>query len=64
MDKWIEVHEVLPVLDAVIVARTANEFGFGYACEVYEFDSKMFTQVDAAMCLINDGFVSWLELPK
>jgi hypothetical protein len=62
--EWIKVNEECPLLDVPMVARTANDYGYGHAFEVFTFDSGMFTQDEAAMTLINGGFQEWLKLTE
>jgi len=61
---WIKVNEENPPLNVPLVARTANDYGYGHMFEVFTFDSNMFTQEEAAMILINGAFQEWLKLPK
>jgi len=61
---WIKVNEELPLLDVPILARTANDYGYGHAFEVFTFDGNMFTQEEAWMILINGAFQEWLKIPE
>ena len=61
---WIKVNEELPPLNVPLVARSANDYGHGHVFEVFTFDGNMFTQDEAAMILINGGFIEWLKIPE
>jgi hypothetical protein len=60
---WLTISINPPKLDVVIVARTADEFGYGARNEVYTFDSKVFTGDEAASHLENLSYIQWMELP-
>ncbi len=61
---WLTININPPKLDVAIVARTANEFGYGPKVEVFEFDSDIHSEDDAIAHLENHSFIEWLELPK
>jgi len=61
---WIKVNEELPLLDVPFLARSTDKYGYGHVFEVFTFDGNMFTQDEAAMILINRGYIEWLKLPK
>ena len=62
--KWLTININPPKLDVVIVARSADEFGYGAYHDVFTFDSKVFTEDEAAMFLGNRSFIEWIEIPK
>jgi len=62
--EWSTINIIPPKLDAHIVARSSDEFGWGCTIEIFELDSKKFTEEEAIMHLENHGFIEWLELPK
>lgn len=62
--QWLTVRINPPKLDEVIVARSADEFGYGATKELFEFDSKVFTEEEAIMHLQNRSLIEWTELPK
>ena len=61
---WLTIKINPPKLDVKIVARTGDEFGYGYSAEIFEFDSSNFTEEEAEMYLQNRSYIEWLELPK
>ena len=61
---WITTNINPPKLDVMIVARTADKFGHGASGELFTFDSKVFTEDEAAMHLQNRSYIEWVELPK
>lgn len=61
---WLTININPPKLDVVIVARTADEFGYGARHEIFTFDSRTFTEDEAAMFLGNRSFIEWMEMPK
>lgn len=61
---WLTININPPKLDVMIVARTADDFGYGATGKVFEFDSELFDAEEAVMHLENHSFVEWLELPK
>jgi hypothetical protein len=64
MTEWVKVNEELPLLDVPLLARTANDYGYGHVFEVFTFDGNMFTQEEAWMILINGAFQEWLKIPE
>ena len=62
--KWLTININPPKLDVVIVARSTDEFGLGAHYDVFTFDSKVFTEDEAAMFLGNRSFIEWIEIPK
>ncbi len=59
---WLTININPPKLDCHIVARTADEFGYGYNVSAFEFDSSIFTEEEVAMHLESHNFVEWMEL--
>ena len=62
--KWLTIDINPPKLDVSIVARGEDKFGLGSKKDVFEFDSTVFTEEEAAGHLLINGFVYWLELPE
>jgi hypothetical protein len=62
--EWLTININPPKLDVKIVARSDDKYGYGCNADVYEFDSKIFTEEEAAMHLQNEDKIQWLELPK
>lgn len=61
---WLTVKINPPVLDKPILARTADEYGYGHNYEVFTFDSTVFTEEDAEMHLTSRDFIEWMEIPE
>lgn len=60
---WLTIAINPPKLDVVIVARTADEFGWGARNEVYTFDSRVFDETEAVAHLETHSYIEWMELP-
>ena len=62
--KWLTISINPPELDAVIVLRTADDFGLGRTFEVVDFDSKVIEKENYLSYLECSDFIEWMELPE
>lgn len=62
--KWLSININQPKLDCTIIVRTSDEFGLGSTKELFEFDSKLFTEEEAEAVLQNRSFIEWMEIPE
>lgn len=51
-----------PALDCQIVAKSENRFGWGADYRLYNFDSGIYTEEEAALHMLAGGMVYWKKV--
>lgn len=62
--EWLTIKINHPKLDCKIVARGENFLGWGYKVDIFELDSKIYTEQEAADHLGSHEYTRWMELTE